>query len=504
MDRIGIDLDRHIGTIDRNVFGGFVEHLGRCVYGGIYEPGSPHADADGLRLDVLEAARRLRYSNVRYPGGNFVSAYRWRDGVGPVEERPARYEPAWDSVEPNTFGTNEFIDWCRKLGAEPYLVVNAGDGDMREARDWVEYCNGTRPTALARLREAHGYPEPHRVRYWGIGNEVDGRWQVGYKSPEEYARTFTEFAKVMRWADPEIKLLASAVSFWEGQPLERIALLLEQAPEHVDYLGIHWYVGNPVDDLPAYLAVSELIEERLGIIEGLALATTLHRPPRPPIPIAVDEWNVWYKDPHDPRDPGFNQLEETYDLADALVVAMHFNAFFRHARTVKMANIAQLVNVIAPMTTTTDDLLLQSTYYPCELYAQTAGPTALEVLWSSDTYSARRIDANFDDTEPHGEHTAVRKLDVSSTLDEDARRVSVYVVNRDVESAREIEIRFASGRPKPSVEVHTITGPDAGASNTFDDPRRIATTTESRDLGPGPTYTTTVPALSVTGLIFDF
>jgi alpha-N-arabinofuranosidase len=503
MDRIGIDLDRRIGTIDRNVFGGFVEHLGRCVYGGIFEPDSPRADADGFRQDVLEAARKLRYANVRYPGGNFVSAYRWRDGVGPVEERPTRYEPAWDALEPNTFGTNEFIRWCRKLGAEPYLVVNAGDGDMREARDWVEYCNGTQPTALARLREAHGVAEPHRVRYWGIGNEVDGAWQVGFKSAAEYARTYTEFAKVMRWADPSIRLVASAVSYWEGDPVERIAVLLEQAAERIDYLSIHWYVGNPVGDVPAYLAVSELIEERLAIIEGLAASVTLRRPPLSPIPIAVDEWNAWYKATPDPRDPAFNQLEETYDLADALVVAMHFNAFFRHARTVRMANLAQLVNVIAPMIATTDDLLLQSTHYPFELFAQTAGPIALEPLWSSDTYSARRIDANFVPTEAQGERIGIRLLDVSATLDEDARRVSVYVVNRDIASEREVEIRFSSGRPKPGVEVHTITGPDAGATNTFQDPHRIRTTAEDRDLGSGPTYATTVPALSVTGLIFE-
>ena len=202
MDRISVDLDRRIGPIDRNIFGGFVEHLGRCVYGGIYEPGSPRSDADGFRTDVLEAARRLGISNVRYPGGNFASAYRWMDGVGPPEERATRYDPAWDSIEPNTFGTNEFIAWCRRLGAEPYLVVNCGDGDLREARDWVEYCNGARPTTLTRLRERHGFPAPHGVRYWGVGNEVDGAWQVGFKTPAEYARSYLEFAKVMRWADP--------------------------------------------------------------------------------------------------------------------------------------------------------------------------------------------------------------------------------------------------------------------------------------------------------------
>jgi alpha-N-arabinofuranosidase len=503
VDRISIDLDRRIGDIDRNVFGGFVEHLGRCVYGGIYEPGSPRSGSDGLRTDVLDAARRLRYSNVRYPGGNFVSAYRWRDGVGPVDERPSRYEPAWDSIEPNTFGTNEFIGFCRQLGAEPYLVVNAGDGDMREARDWVEYCNGTKPTALVKEREAHGYPEPHRVRYWGIGNEIDGHWQVGYKTAEEYVRTYTEFAKVMRWADPDIVLLASAVSFWTGDPLERIALLLDQAPQYIDYLSIHWYVGNPVGDVPAYLAVSELIEERLAILEGMSTALTLRRPPMSPIPIAVDEWNVWYKSPADARAPGFNGLEETYDLADALIVAMHFNAFFRHARSVRMANLAQLVNVIAPMVTTHDDLLLQSIHYAFELYAQTAGPVALDAQWSSDTYSARRIDGNFEASESHGEYSGVRLIDVSATLDEANRRVCVYVVNRDVNGEREVEITVGPAGPGPDVVVHAITGDDASAANTWEHRTAVAMTTETRSRGRGSSFGATLPPLSITAFVFD-
>lgn len=505
IDRVRVDLDQRIGDIDRNVFGGFVEHLGRCVYGGIYEPGSPKAGPDGLRTDVIEAARRLRYSNIRYPGGNFVSAYRWRDGVGPVEDRPARLELAWNDVEPNTFGTNEFIGFCRQVGAEPYLVVNSGDGDMREARDWVEYCNGTKPTEPVKLRQKHGFEEPHGVKYWGIGNEVDGRWQVGFKKPAEYARTYAEFAKVMRWTDPSIKLLASAVSFWEGDPLERIQLLLEESPEYIDYLSIHWYVGNLTNDLPAYMAVSELIEDRLVVVEGLSRARMLGRRPKPPIPIAVDEWNVWYRSPGDPRHPDYNKLEETYDLADALVVAMHFNAFFRHARTVKLANLAQLVNVIAPMVATTDDLLLQTTHYPFELYAQTSGPIALDVHWSSDTYSARRVDPdiNRDVRETELQFTGIRKIDVSATLDEDARRVCVYVVNRDTEDAREVEIAVGPGRPKPEVEIHTITGPDASAVNTWDDRTRVSTAVETATMGSGSTFTATVPALSVNGFIFS-
>jgi alpha-L-arabinofuranosidase len=491
MDRIVIDPGQRIASIDRNIFGGFVEHLGRCVYGGIFEPGSPLSGPDGLRTDVLEASRRLRYSNIRYPGGNFVSAYRWRDGVGPLEDRPVRSDPAWHATDPNTFGTNEFIGFCRALGAEPYFVVNAGDGEMREARDWVEYCNGTTSTALTRLRAEHGFPEPHRIRYWGIGNEVDGAWQVGFKTPAEYARTYHEFAKVMRWVDPSIKLLASVVSYWEGDPVERIQALLEEAPDLVDYLSIHWYVGDRTGDLRTYLAVSEQIEDRLTAIEGLSRALTLKRRPRPPIPIAVDEWNVWYRATPDARDPAFNGLEETYDLADALVVAMHLNAFIRHAASVRMANLAQLVNVIAPMITTPDGLLLQTTFYPFELFARTCGDVALDVQWSSETFSA-------------GDHTGVRLLDVSASLDEQSRRISVYIVNRDPDGPREVEVNLTDVRPRSDVEVHTITGPAATAINTFDDPTRVATTTRQGSIGSGSTFSTTLPTLSITALVFTW
>ncbi len=491
MDRIAIDLGQRIADIDRNIFGGFVEHLGRCVYGGIFEPGSPLARSDGLRTDVLDAARRLGYSNVRYPGGNFVSAYRWRDGVGPLVDRPVRSDPAWHATDPNTFGTNEFIGFCRALGAEPYLVVNAGDGDMREARDWVEYCNGTTPTALTRLRAEHGFPEPHRIRYWGIGNEVDGAWQVGFKTPAEYARTYHEFAKVMRWVDPSIKLIASAVSYWEGDPVERVQALLDEAPDLVDYLSLHWYVGDRTGDLRAYLAVSEQIEDRLTAIEGLSRALTLKRRPRPPIPIAVDEWNVWYRATPNARDPAFNGLEETYDLADALVVAMHLNAFIRHASSVRMANLAQLVNVIAPMVTTPDGLLLQTTFYPFELYSRTCGDVALAATWSSDTFSA-------------GDHAGVRLLDVAATLDERARRISVHIVNRDPYQPHDVEVGFTDARPQAEVEIQTITGPDAAAVNSWDVPDRVITTTRRGAMGPGPMFSTTLPALSITALTFTW
>src|SRR5664279_2074679 len=382
MNRIWVNLEFPLAQFDRNLFGGFAEHLERCVYGGIYDPGSPFADERGLRTDVVGALRRLQMPVMRYPGGNFVSGYRWIDGVGPRYKRPVRQDMAWHTVESNQFGTNEFIEFCRAVGTEPYLVVNCGDGDLREARDWVEYCNGAQDTELADLRRHHGYAAPHNVKYWGIGNEVDGHWQIGYKTPEEYARAATEFAKVMKWADPSIKLIASGVSNWEsGDYVERAQLLLEQAGDLIDYLALHWYVDNDRNDFASYMALSELFDARLSAYEGLIRAGRLQQKNPRPIYIAVDEWNVWH------RVGAGAQTEISYTLEDALVVAMHLNAFIRHANYVKMANLAQIVNVLAPIFTKPDGLFLQTIFYPFELYSQFAGSPALNVHWDGDTFS---------------------------------------------------------------------------------------------------------------------
>lgn len=486
MNHIQIDLNRTLGPVNRNIFGGFAEHLGRCIYGGIYEPGSPFADEDGLRTDVLDALRRLRMPVIRYPGGNFVSGYRWRDGVGPREERPARTDLAWGALETNHFGTNEFITFCRKLGTEPYIAVNCGDGDMREARDWVEYCNGTKDTALVRLRREHGYEEPHRVKYWGIGNEVDGPWQIGFKTPEEYARALTEFGKAMRWVDPSIKLLASAVSLWDGDFVERAQLILEQAGDQIDYMALHWYVDNHANDFARFMTVSELIEERLSAYEGLIRALRLDNAIKRPIHIAVDEWNVWYRT-HPVFGNDLNNLEEIYNLEDALVVAMHLNAFIRHARSVQMANIAQIVNVIAPIFTKPDGLVLQTIFYPFELYSRTCGQIALDVAWRGDTFSA-------------GDYTGVRTLDVSATYDEQRRQITLYVVNRSATDALETTVSLLDARFAGPAQLSIINGPDIKAENTFATPDQV-TLCEQEIALDGHTWTAVFEPHSVTALV---
>lgn len=488
LNRIDIDFTRTSGNISRNLFGGFAEHLGRCIYGGIYEPDSPLADEDGFRRDVLEALERLQMPIVRYPGGNFVSGYRWRDGVGPLEQRPARTDLAWHAIEPNTFGTNEFVQFCRKLNIEPYLAVNCGDGDLREARDWVEYCNGTQDTALVKLRREHGYDAPHNVKYWGIGNEVDGPWQIGFKTPEEYARAATEFAKTMKWADPNIILIASAVSLWEKNLVERAQLLIEQAGNMIDYMALHWYVGNHDNDYYKYMAVSELLEDRLSSYEGLIRALRFDNKIERPIWIAVDEWNVWYR-----THPGFgkepNNLEEFYNLEDALVVAIQLNAFIRHAKTVKMANIAQIVNVIAPIFTNKEGLFLQTIFHPFELYSRTCGDTALDVRWEGDTFSGAGV-------------SGIRTLDVSATLDQQKQQLVVYVVNRDKDQGLETTISLKEGCFAGPVQAYVVNGSDVKAENSFNGVNPVGTTETTYKAEQQTSFTFTFEPHSVTALVF--
>jgi alpha-L-arabinofuranosidase len=486
MNIVKIDPERIIGSIDRNIFGGFAEHLGRCIYGGIYEPESRLSDSDGLRQDVLDALRRLRMPLIRYPGGNFVSGYRWWDGVGPVEQRPARMDLAWHGLETNRFGTNEFISFCRKIGAEPYMVVNCGDGGMREARDWVEYCNGTVDSALVKLRRQHGFSAPHNIKYWSVGNEVDGHWQIGYKTPEEYARSFSEFGKVMKWTDPTIKLIASAVSDWNGQGEERCRLLLEHAGDLVDYLSLHWYIGNSENDFSKYMAVSELLEKRLITFENLIKKVSMQQKNSRPVYLAVDEWNVWYRTYG--AEAYKTKLEEIYNLEDALATAVQLNLFIRHADSVKMANLAQIVNVIAPIFTRPEGLVLQTIYFPFMLYSRTCGDIALDVRWEGDTFSG-------------GDVKGIRTLDVSATLDKASKQLAVYIVNRSLK-ATDACLQLSSGTFADKVNVFTVNGPDIKAENTFASPDKIKTA--QTELQPkGNRLDITFEPHSVTGLVME-
>ena len=294
--KLTFDRSDIIGATDRRLFGAFVEHLGRCVYGGLYEPGHPTATKEGFRGDVLALVRELGATIIRYPGGNFVSGYDWEDGVGPVEDRPKRLELAWLSIEPNTFGTNEFIDWCRQAELEPMLAVNLGTRGPDDARKLLEYCNFPSGTKYSDLRRQHGWEMPHDVKFWCLGNEVDGPWQMGAKTATEYGRIAVEAAKMMRTIDPSIELAAVGSSgrnmptfgAWERE-------VLRHTFHEVEFISLHTYLNDYAGDTPAFLASADLMDGFIDEVVGIAdeIAAELGSDKR--IDLSFDEWNVWYR-----------------------------------------------------------------------------------------------------------------------------------------------------------------------------------------------------------------
>ncbi len=394
--RIVVNREFTIGEIDPRLFGSFLEHLGRAVYEGIYEPGHPEADEEGFRRDVISLVRELGATVVRYPGGNFVSGYNWEDGVGPRTERPRRLDLAWRSVETNEVGLNEFVQWTRKAGVDPYLAVNLGTRGAEEALALVEYCNHPSGTSRSDLRAAHGFREPHGVKLWCLGNEMDGPWQIGHRTAHEYARVATETAKVMKWADPTIELVACGSS---GRNMatfpEWEATVLDHTYEHVDYVSLHSYYGNRDNDLPAYLARSLDMDAFIRSVVSVADYVKARRRSAKTINLAFDEWNVWFHSNEqdrkiEPWSVAPPLLEDVYTHEDALLVGCLLITMLKHADRVKIACLAQLVNVIAPIMTVRGGLAWRQTiYYPFMHAASLARGTVLQTRVHCATYDTR-------------------------------------------------------------------------------------------------------------------
>lgn len=463
--RIKIDIDRTIGQIDRNIYGNFVEHLGRCVYGGIYDPCSPLADADGLRKDVIEAVKELNVSIIRYPGGNFVSNYHWLDGVGP--KRIPRLELAWARLETNQFGTNEFIRFVRAVGAQPYIAVNMGTGTIEEAQAWLEYCNTEQGPYYAELRRTHGFPMPYHVRYWSLGNEMDGPWQMGHMSPEDYCKKAREAAKLMRRTYPDIKLIAAGSSNYRpgADPDHWNSTILHQLRDDIDYIALHIYVGNPDDNYYNFLATPLVMEQRTRVVKGMIDREMpyANRPDRGPIYIAWDEYNVWYRARTGKARQGTYALEERYNLEDALVIACFLNGFVRNADCIKMACMAQLVNVIAPIFTDQKGLFRQTIYFPLALFAKYVHGQSLDVYLDCPRYDTERFSIGL------GEATTIQKdvpyLDVCAAYDKP--NMVICVVNRHKENAISAQIMCQEGQFSGPFDVFEVNGPDVKASNDF-------------------------------------
>lgn len=464
---IKIDIDRSIGEVSPMIYGNFVEHLGRCVYGGIYEPGSPLSDEKGYRKDVLQAIKDLKVSITRYPGGNFVSNYHWLDGVGAADDRVPRMELAWHRLEPNTFGTNEFVDFARMVGTEPYFAVNMGTGTIEEAQRWVEYCNVKEGPYYAELRRKHGYADPHGIKYWSLGNEMDGFWQMGHLNAEDYSKKAREAAKLMRLTDPTIKLIAAGSSNYrpEADPDAWNSTILHELRDVIDYIALHIYVGNPGNNYYNFLATPGVLEQRTRIVKGMIdrEMQNARRGNRDPVYIAWDEYNVWYRARGGDFARGEHALEERYNLEDALVIAGFLNAFVRNADVVKMANMAQLVNVIAPILTSKEGMFRQTIYYPLQLFSNHVSGTSLDVFVDCDTYDTEEFFIGLG--EKRTTQTDVPYLDVSSTYKDG--EVTICVLNRHRDQAIPTDILSQTGKFSGSFAVFEVNGPDIKAVNDF-------------------------------------
>ncbi len=465
--RIKIDTERKIGEINKHLYGNFVEHLGRCVYGGIYDPGSKLADKQGFRKDVLEAVKGLNVSITRYPGGNFVSNYHWLDGVGPKEKRIPRMELAWARLETNEFGTNEFIQYAKEIGTDPYITVNMGTGTIEEAQWWVEYCNVKEGPYFAELRKKHGFSGPHKVKYWSLGNEMDGFWQMGHLNAEDYSKKAREAAKLMRLTSPDIKLIAAGSSNYRAgaDPDNWNKTILAELKNVVDYIALHIYVGNPDNNYYNFLSTPLVCEQRTQIVKGMIReqVAKANRDNRAPIYIAWDEYNVWYRARTDASMKGTRALEEIYNLEDALVIAGFLNVFVRNADIVKMANMAQLVNVIAPIFTSEEGIYKQTIYYPLQLFSSYVHGTSLDVFVDCETYDTERFFIGL------GESTTQQKgvpyLDVSAAYNND--EIIINVVNRHLTEGIKTEIISQSGKFSGEFSVYEVNGPDIKTGNTF-------------------------------------
>jgi alpha-N-arabinofuranosidase len=492
--RIYIDSRRTISPLDRNLFGSFLEHLGRAIYAGIYDPGSKLSDANGFRKDVMDEVRQLGVPIIRYPGGNFVSGYNWLDGVGPRQDRPQQLDKAWNTMDSNQFGTNEFMAWCKAVGTEPLMGLNLGTGTPEQAAALVEYCNVDKGTQWSELRRKHGYADPYKVQHWCLGNEMDGPWQIGHMSATEYGLKAQDAARQMRAIDPSLKLIACGSS-GPGMPtyLEWDREVLEQCYEYVDGLSLHRYVGNTQDetggDSSKFVAMNLSMEQQIA--ESLAVCDLVRGHKRSPkkLWLSFDEWNVWYRARtgaavNGARHQAPHLLEEIYNLEDALLVGGFINTLIRNADRVKIACLAQLINVIAPIMTNPAGMFRQTIYYPYAWGLQYAHGTVLNVLTESPTYEVMGM----------GD---VPYLDVTATTADDGK-VSLFILNRDLSRAHTVEVNWQDKAPSQVVASLVLTGDDLKATNSFDLPNHVAPQTFAKPSTTNGRTRFEVPARSYT------
>jgi alpha-N-arabinofuranosidase len=473
-----LTIDPHfvVGPINRRLFGSFVEHLGRCVYDGIYEPSHPNADEHGFRRDVIDLVTELGVSTIRYPGGNFVSGYRWEDGVGPRENRPRRIDLAWQSIETNQVGLGEFAQWTGKVDAELMYAVNLGTRGVQEALDVLEYANLASGTALSDQRIANGDVEPYNIRMWCLGNEMDGPWQLGHTTAREYGQRAVTTARAMRQFDDSLELVvcgSSGAGMPEFGTWERV--VLEETYDEVDFISCHAYYEPLDDDYESFLASAVNMDGFIDSVVATADHVKATRHSDKTINISFDEWNVWYNTRYNevekitdvsdwPVAPRL--LEDSYSAVDAVVFGNLLISLIRHADRVTSASLAQLVNVIAPiMTEPGGPAWRQTTFFPFAITSRLARGVTLELKLDSPTYTTKR----------HGE---VSVIDAVATYDESTGDVAVFLVNRSMEESSELTIDTSVltdllPNDLRIVSADSLYSDDIHAANTLEDPERV-------------------------------
>jgi alpha-N-arabinofuranosidase len=468
---ITVDREFTVGPVPRRLFGSFVEHMGRCVYTGIYEPGHPSADEDGYRTDVLDLTRDMGVSIVRYPGGNFVSGYHWEDGIGPVDQRPRRIDGAWHTIETNAFGLHEFAGWAKKANVEVMEAINLGTAGVEEARAIVEYANHPGGTAWSDKRRANGAEDPFGIKVWNLGNELDGPWQIGHKTADEYGRLAQEAGKAMKLVDPSIELVAVGSSNahmptfgeWEYQ-------VLSHAYDEVDYISLHAYYQEHDGDALSFLASANNMDYFIESVISTVDAVKAKRQTSKSINLSFDEWNVWYQQKGDAEDQLHmvekapwrehpRLIEDTYNVTDAIVVGTYLNSLLRHGDRVTIANQAQLVNVIAPIRSEENGPAWRQTiYWPFARMAELAQGQILRTVTSGDKF----------DSKQYGDAEVV---DVSATHDADTGRVAVFLANRGLEERADVTMTLRGFRAGRVTRAEVLTVPEGGdrfTANTED------------------------------------
>ena len=465
--------------LDPRVLGAFLEHLGRAIYTGVYEPDSALADKNGFRTDVIAQIKGMGVPIMRYPGGNFVSGYNWLDGVGPKNQRPTVLERAWNSLETNQFGTNEFMHWCKLVGTEPLLGFNLGTGTPEQAVAWVEYCNVDKGTKWSELRRSHGYEQPHNVRYWCMGNEMDGPWQMGHMPAREYGRIARDSAQQIRVIDETLQLIACGSSntimptylVWDRE-------VLEECYDMVDGISLHNYYGNTEsltgNNSSRYLAMNLDMERQILEIAAVCdYVQGLRKSPKR-LWLSFDEWNVWYRARTGAHVDGKRAfapklLEEVYNLEDALLVGGFLNTLLRQSDRVKVGCLAQILNVIAPLVTNKTSVLRQSIYYPYAFALKYARGRVLDLRVESETYpiTARGLRPDF------ARNDQVPFVDLAATMNPQNGEVCLLMLNRDLDAEREVVIDWRDPTPTRVLACETLTGTDLKAFNTFEQPELV-------------------------------